>query len=104
MDLSLTESNCESWYDNSIDRIGNRVFVNLSIHVKISIIKGNPIIIAAISKKYSPKANYISFPCVTNLGKSLFGYIDKSTGRIILMPQNGDIDAHITASFSYRAD
>lgn len=104
LDLSLAESNCESWYDNSIDRIGNRVFVNLSIHVKTSIIKGNQIIIAAISKKYYPKANYISFPCVTNFGKSLFGYIDKSTGRIILMPQNGDIDAYITASFSYRAD
>lgn len=104
IDLPLATKNCEAWFDNSIDRIGNRVFVNLSVHMKTPLPRGTAVIVAAISKKYYPKAENISFPATSNEGNPLYGYINKTTGRIYLVSPNSSIDSYITASFSYRAD
>lgn len=103
IDLSLATQNCEAWFDNSIDRIGNRVHVNLSVHMKNPLPRGTAMIVAAISKGYSPKAENISFPATSNEGNPLYGYVNKTTGRIYLVSPNSSIDSYITASFSYRA-
>ena len=103
IDLSLATQNCEAWFDNSIDRIGNRVHVNLSVHMKNTLPRGTAMIVAAISKAYLPKAENISFPATSNEGNPLYGYVNKTTGRIYLVSPNSSIDSYITASFSYRA-
>ena len=102
IDLGLAEVNCEAWFDNSIDKIGNRVFVNLSVHMKNPLPRGTAVIVAAISKWYFPKAENISFPATSNEGNPLYGYVNKTTGRIYLVSLNSSIDSYITASFSYR--
>ena len=101
--LSLADSNCSAWYENSIDKIGHRVFVTLSVHLKVSIAAGQTLIVAAVPDKYLPKNQYTSFPAVSNEGNSLFGYVDRSTNRIVIVSQKGG-DKYITASFSYESD
>lgn len=65
--------------------------------------RGTAMIVAAISKVYFPKAENISFPATSNEGNPLYGYVNKTTGRIYLVSPNSNIDSYITASFSYRA-
>ena len=65
--------------------------------------RGTAVIVAAISKWYFPKAENISFPATSNEGNPLYGYVNKTTGRIYLVSPNSSIDSYITASFSYRA-
>ena len=101
--LSLADSNCSAWYENSIDKIGHRVFVTLSVQLKVSIAAGQTVIVAAVPGKYLPKNQYTSFPAVSNEGNSLFGYVDRSTNRIVIVSQKGG-DKYITASFSYESD
>ena len=98
--LELAGANCEAWYSNSIDKIGNHVFVNFSVKMKNALIKNTPTIIAAISSKYFPKNQYVSFPAVSDNGHALFGYVDKNTGRIVILSPNGG-EQYITGSFSY---
>ena len=66
--------------------------------------RGTAVIVAAIRKEYLPKAENISFPATSNEGNPLYGYVNKTTGRIYLVSPNSNIDSYITASFSYRTD
>lgn len=68
--------------------------------MKTALIKNNPIIIAAVSSKYFPKNQYVSFSAVSDNGHALFGYIDKSNGMITIISPNGG-EQYITGSFSY---
>lgn len=99
-DLSLV--NCVSWdSDNTISKIGNRVFVTLGVRITSEQSSGS-LIIANIGRTYYPKNMYVRTNAVGGTsGDNHILYIDKSSGKIILNPST---ERYYSASFSYLSD
>lgn len=101
-DADLTLVNCVSWSsDNSISKIGNRVFVTIGVQITSEQSSG-PLIIANIAKTYYPKNAYVRANAAggTN-GDNHMLYINKSNGAVIL---NLSTERYYSASFSYLAN
>lgn len=99
-DLSLV--NCVSWSsDNTISKIGNRVFVTLGVRITSEQSSGS-LIIALIARTYYPKTVYVRASATggTN-GDNHILYIDKTNGAVIL---NLSTERYYSASFSYLAN
>lgn len=101
-DADLTLVNCVSWSsDNSISKIGNRVFVTIGVQITSEQYSGS-LIIANIGRTYSPKNMYVRTNAVGGTsGDNHILYIDKSSGTIILNPST---ERYYSASFSYLSD
>ena len=99
-DLSL--ANCVSWdSENTISKIGNRVFVTLGVRITSEQYSGS-LIIANIGRTYSPKNMYVRTNAVGGTsGDNHILYIDKSSSTIILNPST---ERYYSASFSYLSD
>lgn len=99
-DLSL--ANCVSWdSDNTISKIGNRVFVTLGVRITSEQSSGS-LIIANIGRTYYPKNMYVRTNAVGGTsGDNHILYIDKSNGVVIL---NLSTERYYSASFSYLAN
>ena len=99
-DLSLV--NCVSWdSENTISKIGNRVFVTLGVRITSEQYSGS-LIIANIGRTYSPKNMYVRTNAVGGTsGDNHILYIDKSSSTIILNPST---ERYYSASFSYLSD
>ena len=69
--------------------------------MKTPLPKDNATIVAGINNDYLPKAENVSFSAVSNEGNTLYGYVNKTSGRIFLISHT-NVDSYITASFSYR--
>ena len=98
----LTLVNCVSWEsDNTISKIGNRVFVTLGVQITSEQSSGS-LIIASIARTYYPKTTYVRANAAggTN-GDNHMLYIDKSNGAVIL---NLSTERYYSASFSYLAN
>ena len=101
-DTDLTLVNCVSWSsDNTISKIGNRVFVTLGVQITSEQSSGS-LIIASIARTYYPKTTYVRANAAggTN-GDNHMLYIDKSNGAVIL---NLSTERYYSASFSYLAN
>ena len=101
-DTDLTLVNCVSWEsDNTISKIGNRVFVTLGVRITSEQSSGS-LIIASIARKYYPKTTYVRANAAggTN-GDNHMLYISKSNGVVIL---NLSTERYYSASFSYLAN
>ena len=100
-DLSLV--NCTSWgnTDNTITKIGNRVFITFGMKLTVEQSSGS-LIIGRIARTYYPKTAYVRANAAggTN-GDNHILYIDKSNGTVILNPST---ERYYSASFSYLAD
>lgn len=98
----LTLVNCVSWdSDNTISKIGNRVFVTLGVQITSEQSSGS-LIIASIARTYYPKNMYVRTNAVGGTsGDNHILYIDKSSGTIILNPST---ERYYSASFSYLSD
>ena len=98
----LTLVNCVSWEsDNTISKIGNRVFVTLGVQITSEQSSGS-LIIASIARTYYPKTTYVR----ANAAGGTNGYIhmlfiNKSNGVVIL---NLSTERYYSASFSYLAN
>lgn len=98
----LTLVNCVSWEsDNTISKIGNRVFVTLGVQITSEQSSGS-LIIASIARTYYPKTTYVIANAAggTN-GDNHMLYINKSNGAVIL---NLSTERYYSASFSYLAN
>lgn len=98
----LTLVNCVSWEsDNTISKIGNRVFVTLGVQITSEQSSGS-LIIASIARTYYPKTTYVRANAAggTN-GDNHMLYINKSNGAVIL---NLSTERYYSASFSYLAN
>lgn len=98
----LTLVNCVSWEsDNTISKIGNRVFVTLGVQITSEQSSGS-LIIASIARTYYPKTTYVRTNAAggTN-GDNHMLYINKSNGAVIL---NLSTERYYSASFSYLAN
>lgn len=98
----LTLVNCVSWEsDNTISKIGNRVFVTLGVQITSEQSSGS-LIIASIARTYYPKTTYVRANAAggTN-GDNHMLYINKSNGVVIL---NLSTERYYSASFSYLAN
>ena len=98
----LTLVNCVSWEsDNTISKIGNRVFVTLGVQITSEQSSGS-LIIASIARTYYPKTTYVRANAAggTN-GDNHMLYINKSNGVVIL---NLSTERYHSASFSYLAN
>lgn len=98
----LTLVNCVSWKsDNTISKIGNRVFVTLGVQITSEQSSGS-LIIASIARTYYPKTTYVIANAAggTN-GDNHMLYINKSNGVVIL---NLSTERYYSASFSYLAN
>lgn len=98
----LTLANCVSWEsDNTISKIGNRVFVTLGVQITSEQSSGS-LIIASIARTYYPKTTYVRANAAggTN-GDNHMLYINKSNGVVIL---NLSTERYYSASFSYLAN
>lgn len=98
----LTLVNCVSWEsDNTISKIGNRVFVTLGVQITSEQYSGS-LIIASIARTYYPKTTYVRANAAggTN-GDNHMLYINKSNGVVIL---NLSTERYYSASFSYLAN
>lgn len=98
----LTLVNCVSWEsDNTISKIGNRVFVTLGVQITAEQYSGL-LIIAGIARTYYPKTTYARANAAggTN-GDNHMIYINKSNGVVIL---NLSTERYYSASFSYLAN
>ena len=98
----LTLVNCVSWEsDNTISKIGNRVFVTLGVQITSEQSSGS-LIIASIARTYYPKTTYVRANAAggTN-GDNHMLYINKSNGVVIL---NLSTERCYSASFSYLAN
>lgn len=98
----LTLVNCVSWEsDNTISKIGNRVFVTLGVQITSEQSSGS-LIIASIARTYYPKTTYVRANAAggTN-GDNHILYINKSNGVVIL---NLSTERYYSASFSYLAN
>lgn len=98
----LTLVNCVSWEsDNTISKIGNRVFVTLGVRITSEQSSGS-LIIARIARTYYPKTVYVRASATggTN-GDNHILYIDKTNGAVIL---NLSTERYYSASFSYLAN
>ena len=101
-DTDLTLTNCVSWSsDNTISKIGNRVFVTLGVQITSEQFSGS-LIIANIARTYYPKTAYVRASAAggTN-GDNHMLYINKSNGTVIL---NLSTERYYSASFSYLAN
>lgn len=101
-DADLTLVNCVSWSsDNSISKIGNRVFVTIGVQITSEQSSGS-LIIASIARTYYPKTTYVRANAAggTN-GDNHMLYINKSNGVVIL---NLSTERYYSASFSYLAN
>lgn len=101
-DTDLTLVNCVSWEsDNTISKIGNRVFVTLGVQITSEQSSGS-LIIASIARTYYPKTTYVRANAAggTN-GDNHMLYINKSNGAVIL---NLSTERYYSASFSYLAN
>ena len=101
-DTDLTLVNCVSWSsDNTISKIGNRVFVTLGVQITSEQSSGS-LIIAHSARTYYPKTAYVRASAAggTN-GDNHMLYIDKSNGAVIL---NLSTERYYSASFSYLAN
>lgn len=101
-DADLTLVNCVSWSsDNSISKIGNRVFVTIGVQITSEQSSGS-LIITNIAKTYYPKNAYARANATggTN-GDNHMLYINKSNGAVIL---NLSTERYYSASFSYLAN
>lgn len=101
-DADLTLVNCVSWSsDNSISKIGNRVFVTIGIQITSEQSSGS-LIITNIAKTYYPKNAYVRANATGGTsGNNHNIYINKSNGTIILNPST---ERYYSASFSYLSD
>lgn len=99
-DLSLT--NCTSWgnTDNTITKIGNRVFITFGVKITVEQSSGS-LIIGRIAKVYYPKTAYVRANAADSDGGNHMLYIDKSNGIIMLYVST---ERYYSASFSYIAD
>lgn len=98
----LTLVNCVSWEsDNTISKIGNRVFVTLGVQITSEQSSGS-LIIASIARTYYPKTTYVRANAAggTN-GDNHMLYINKSNGVVTL---NLSTERYYSASFSYLAN
>lgn len=99
----LTLVNCVSWEsDNTISKIGNRVFVTLGVQITSEQSSGSLIITRIAARTYYPKTTYVRANAVggTN-GDNHMLYINKSIGAVIL---NLSTERYYSASFSYLAN
>lgn len=98
----LTLVNCVSWEsDNTISKIGNRVFVTLGVQITSEQSSGS-LIIASIARTYYPKTTYVRANAAGGTsGNNHNIYINKSNGTIILNPST---ERYYSASFSYLAN
>lgn len=98
----LTLVNCVSWSsDNSISKIGNRVFVTIGVQITSEQSSGS-LIITNIAKTYYPKNAYVRANATGGTsGNNHNIYINKSNGTIILNPST---ERYYSASFSYLSD
>ena len=101
-DADLTLVNCVSWSsDNSISKIGNRVFVTIGVQITSEQSSGS-LIITNIAKTYYPKNAYVRANATGGTsGNNHNIYINKSNGTIILKPST---ERYYSASFSYLSD
>ncbi|RGF31918.1 hypothetical protein DW081_09870 [Clostridium sp. AF46-9NS] len=101
-DADLTLVNCVSWSsDNSISKIGNRVFVTIGVQITSEQSSGS-LIITNIAKTYYPKNAYVRANATGGTsGNNHNIYINKSSGTIILNPST---ERYYSASFSYLSD
>lgn len=101
-DADLTLVNCVSWSsDNSISKIGNRVFVTIGVQITSEQSSGS-LIITNIAKTYYPKNAYVRANATGGKsGNNHNIYINKSNGTIILNPST---ERYYSASFSYLSD
>lgn len=99
-DLSLV--NCTSWEntDNTITKIGNRVFITFGVQITAEQSSGS-LIIGRIAKVYYPKTAYVRANAADSDGGNHMLYIDKSNGIIVLYVST---ERYYSASFSYIAD
>lgn len=98
----LTLVNCVSWEsDNTISKIGNRVFVTLGVQITSEQSSGS-LIIASIARTYYPKTTYVRANAAGGInGDNHMLYINKSNGVVIL---NLSTERYYSASFSYLAN
>ena len=101
-DADLTLVNCVSWSsDNSISKIGNRVFVTIGVQITSEQSSGS-LIITNIAKTYYPKNAYVRANATGGTsGNNHNIYINKSNGTIILNPST---ERYYSASLSYLSD
>ena len=101
-DSDLSLANCTSWgnTDNTITKIGNRVFITFGVQLTVEQSSGS-LIIGRIAKAYYPKTTYVRANAVDNEGGNHMLYIDKSNGTIILYVST---ERYYSASFSYIVD
>lgn len=101
-DADLTLVNCVSWSsDNSISKIGNRVFVTIGVQITSEQSSGS-LIITNIAKTYYPKNAYVRANATGGTsGNNHNIYINKYYGTIILNPST---ERYYSASFSYLSD
>lgn len=102
-DSDLSLANCTSWgnTDNTITKIGNRVFITFGVQITDEQSSGS-LIIGRIAKVYYPKTAYVRANAVGGTsGDNHILYIDKSNGVVIL---NLSTERYYSASFSYLAN
>lgn len=101
-DSDLSLANCTSWgnTDNTITKIGNRVFITFGVQITAEQSSGS-LIIGRITKVYYPKTAYVRANAVDSDGGNHMLYIDKSNGIIMLYVST---ERYYSASFSYIAD
>lgn len=101
-DSDLSLANCTSWgnTDNTITKIGNRVFITFGVQITAEQSSGS-LIIGRIAKVYYPKTAYVRANAADSDGGNHMLYIDKSNGIIVLYVST---ERYYSASFSYIAD
>lgn len=101
-DSDLSLDNCTSWgnTDNTITKIGNRVFITFGVQITAEQSSGS-LIIGRIAKVYYPKTAYVRANAADSDGGNHMLYIDKSNGIIVLYVST---ERYYSASFSYIAD
>lgn len=101
-DSDLSLDNCTSWgnTDNTITKIGNRVFITFGVQITAEQSSGS-LIIGRIAKVYYPKTAYVRANAADSDGGNHMLYIDKSNGIIMLYVST---ERYYSASFSYIAD
>lgn len=101
-DSDLSLANCASWgnTDNTITKIGNRVFITFGVQITAEQSSGS-LIIGKIAKVYYPKTAYVRANAADSDGGNHMLYIDKSNGIIMLYVST---ERYYSASFSYIAD
>lgn len=101
----LPLGNCVAWGgENSISKIGNRVFISFSIMLNTPLAVGSNVLIAAIASQYKPKQPYVRFTATSSNGVSITGYVDKTNERLFLNNESDKATTYLCGSFSYIAE